>query len=52
MDLSLNIEDLMLKSTDFTIYKVKSIKILKKSKDLKGFQDEILWINNKIQSTK
>ena len=27
---------------DFTIYKAKSDKILRKSEDLNGFQDEIL----------
>ena len=32
----------MLKSTDFTIYKVKSDKILRKSEDLSGFQGKIL----------
>ena len=33
---------------DFTIYKVKSAKILNKSKDLNGFQGEILWQKYRI----
>ena len=52
MDLSLNIEDLMLKSMDFTIYKVKSVKILRKSEDLRGFHDtilKILWQNTELE---
>ena len=39
-----NIEDLIEKSMDFTIYKVKSAKILWKSKDLLGFHGRILQI--------
>ena len=35
---------------DFTIYKVKSAKILMKSKDLSGFQGTILQVNYKIQN--
>ena len=34
---------------DFTIYKVKSTKILRKSEDFLGFQDKILQINYRIK---
>ena len=36
---------------DFTIYKVKSAKILRKSEDFLGFQDKILRINYRINDS-
>ena len=36
---------------DFTIYKVKSTKILNKSKDLNGFQGEILQQKYRINNS-
>ena len=36
---------------DFTIYKVKSAKILNKSEDLSGFQGEILWQKYRINNS-
>ena len=37
---------------DYTIYKVKSTKILNKSEDLSGFQDTILQQNTEIEIIK
>ena len=51
MDLSLEYWRFNTEIMDFTIYKVKSTKILNKSEDLSGFQGEILWQKYRINNS-